>query len=164
MRLGSGADSVNEIDVSEDLERIRVILGKMTKDQILFTLRQVGLRPSNKSDLKSAFINAFIEQWERIYQRVQILAQVAQSPPSAEQSASSTEKPSLPLRSLLHQNISHQLSNLLQLLSLKMMMRAVTANGLVACQKTWRMRLRKRTFSTLTKHFQPTPTSKSFVL
>eukprot|EP00434_Breviolum_minutum_P043245 symbB.v1.2.038538.t1/scaffold6036.1/size29684/2 len=42
---------------------------------------------------------------------------------------------SLPLRSLLHQDISHRLSNLLQLLSLKMMLRAVTANGLVACQK-----------------------------
>lgn len=88
------ADSVDEIDVSGDLERIRVILGKMTKDQILFTLRQVGLRPSNKSDLKPAIINAFIEQWERIYQRAQMLAQVAQPPPSAEQCASSVEKPS----------------------------------------------------------------------
>ena len=84
------ADEIDDLDVSGDVSRIRFILEKMTKDQIFSTVGRLGFRPSNKSATKQAAIDTFLNQWETIYNRAQMISTVQAAQKSSSSSTAQT--------------------------------------------------------------------------
>ena len=84
------ADEIDDLDVSGDVSRIRFILEKMTKDQIFSMVGRLGFRPSNKSATKQNTIDSFLNQWETIYNRAQMISTVQATQKSSSSSTAQT--------------------------------------------------------------------------